>query len=104
TMRVIELRNYLLAPGRTRDFMRYFEQHFLESQRHQGMQPLGQFELVGEPDRFVWIRAFEDMAARLRGLTAFYGGPFWLARRDTANAIIRDHENVHLLRPLVPLA
>jgi hypothetical protein len=103
-MPILELRNYLLAPGRSRDFMRYFEEQFLDSQRDQGIEPLGQFELVGEPDRFVWIRAFEDRPARLRGLTAFYGGPFWLARRDTANAMIRDHQNVHLLRPLVPLA
>jgi hypothetical protein len=84
-MPILELRNYLLAPGRSRDFMRYFEEQFLDSQRDQGIEPLGQFELVGEPDRFVWIRAFEDRPARLRGLTAFYGGPFWLARRDTAN-------------------
>ena len=83
-MQVIELRNYLLAPGKTRDFIRYFEEHFLQSQRDQGMDPLGQFELVGEPDRFVWIRAFQDMPARLRGLTGFYSGPFWLARRDVA--------------------
>ncbi len=103
-MQVIELRNYLLAPGRTRDFMRYFEQHFLQSQRDQGMHPLGQFELVGEPDRFVWIRAFEDMPARLRGLTGFYGGAFWLARRDETNAMLREHHDVHLLRPLAPIA
>jgi hypothetical protein len=103
-MAVIELRNYLLAPGRARDFMRYFEEHFLQSQRDHGMHPLGQFELVDEPDRFVWIREFDDMAARLRGLTGFYSSPFWLARRDAANAMIRDHENVHLLRPLAPVA
>ena len=103
-MAVIELRNYLLTPGRTRDFMRYFEEHFLQSQRDHGMHPLGQFELVDEPHRFVWIREFEDMAARLRGLTGFYSSPFWLARRDAANAMIRDHENVHLLRPLAPVA
>ena len=101
-MQVIELRNYLLAPGRTRDFIRYFEDHFLQSQREQGMYPLGQFLLVGEPDRFVWIRAFQDMPARLRGLTGFYSGPFWLARRDEANAMIREHHEVQLLRPLAP--
>jgi hypothetical protein len=103
-MRVIELRNYLLRPGTTRDFVRYFEEHFLLSQRAEGMHPLGQFEVVGEPDRFVWIRGFEDMRARLRGLTAFYGGPFWQARRDQANAMILEHHHVDLLRPLAPVA
>lgn len=103
-MKVVELRNYLLRPGATGDFIRYFEQHFLDSQRGAGMYPLGQFTVEGEPDRFVWIRGFRDMATRLRGLQAFYGGAFWLARRDETNAMLLDHENVHLLRPLAPIA
>lgn len=103
-MRVIELRNYLLRPGTTRDFIRYFEEHFLLSQRAEGMYPLGQFEVVGEPDRFAWIRGFEDMRARLGGLSRFYGGSFWQARRDQANAMILEHHHVDLLQPLVPVA
>ena len=101
-MQVIELRNYLLRPDAP--FIRYFEEHFLLSQRAEGMHPLGQFEVVGEPDRFVWIRGFDDMATRLRGLSAFYGGPFWHARRDEANAMMLEHHNVHLLRPLGSIA
>ena len=101
-MQVIELRNYLLRPGAP--FIRYFEEHFLLSQRAEGMHPLGQFEVVGEPDRFVWIRGFDDMATRLRGLSAFYSGPFWHARRDEANAMMLEHHNVHLLRPLGSIA
>ena len=103
-MKAIELRNYLLGPGRTRDFIRYFEEHFLFSQRDHGMHPLGQFEVVGEPDRFVWIRGFDDMRTRLRGLSAFYSGPFWQARRAEANAMMLEHHNVHLLRPLGSIA
>jgi hypothetical protein len=101
-MQVIELRNYLLRPDAP--FIRYFEEHFLLSQRAEGMHPLGQFEVVGEPDRFVWIRGFDDTATRLRGLSAFYGGPFWHARRDEANAMMLEHHNVHLLRPLGSIA
>ena len=74
----------------TRDFIRYFEEHFLFSQRDKGMHVLGQFEAVDDPNRFVWIRGFEDMAARLRGLSDFYGGPFWQARRSEVNAMIVD--------------
>ena len=59
-MQVIELRNYLLQQGAP--FIRYFEEHFLLSQRAEGMHPLGQFEVVGEPDRFVWIRGFRRHA------------------------------------------
>ena len=103
-MTVLELRNYLLKPGATADFIRYFEEHFLKSQRNEGIDPLGQFEVLGEPDRFVWIRAFENMEARRRGLTGFYGGAFWLGHRDEANAMIMEHHDVHLLRPLAPMA
>jgi hypothetical protein len=100
-MRVIELRNYL-RDGMTRDFIRYFEEHFLFSQRDEGMHVLGQFEVVGAPSRFLWIRGFEDMGARRRGLEGFYGGPFWQARRSEANGMILDSDDVHLLRPLGP--
>jgi hypothetical protein len=99
---VIELRNYLIRDGMTRDFLRYFEEHFLFSQREAGMHVLGQFEVSDDPNRFVWIRGFEDMAARFHGLSRFYGGPFWQARRSEANAMILDSDDVHLLRPLGP--
>ena len=96
----LELRNYLLEGGRTADFIRYFEEHFLASQRDEGMHVLGQFEVVDRPDRFVWMRGFADMTARRRGLEGFYGGACWLARRSAANAMMREHHDVHLLRPL----
>ena len=99
-MPIVELRNYQMQPGRTREFIRYFEENFLFSQRDEGMDVLGQFEVVGEPDRFVWIRRFPDMASRLRSLSAFYGGPYWQARRETANSMIVDSDHVHLLRPV----
>jgi len=101
-MAIFELRNYQMQPGRTREFIRYFEENFLFSQRDEGMDVLGQFEVVGEPDRFVWIRRFADMESRLRGLSGFYGGPYWKARRNTANEMIVDSDHVHLLRSLGP--
>lgn len=103
-MRVIELRNYLLRDGATGDFIRYFEEHFLVSQRDAGMHVLGQFGVVDQPDRFVWVRGFESMEARRRGLEAFYGGPVWAAHRSRANAMMLEHHDVHLLRPLDSIA
>ncbi len=103
-MRIIELRNYLLEEGATGDFIRFFEENFLFSQREEGMSVLGQFAVVGEPDRFVWIRAFESMETRRRGLGGFYGGPAWKAHGPTANGMMLEFHNVHLLRPLAPIA
>jgi hypothetical protein len=56
--------------------------------------------VVGEPDRFVFIRGFADLRARLSGLTGFYDSPFWQARRDRANSMLIEWHHVHLLRPL----
>lgn len=103
-MQIIELRNYLLKDGATGDFIRYFEDHFLLSQREEGMSVLGQFAVEDEPHRFVWIRGFEDMPTRRRGLTGFYGGPCWQAHRSEANSMMLEFHNVHLLRSLGPLA
>jgi hypothetical protein len=103
-MRVIELRNYLLKDDARERFLRYFEDHFLFELRDEGMYPLGQFEIVGAPNRLAWIRGFDDMRARRRALEGFYGGPVWHARRDEANAMMLEHHDVHLLRPLGSLA
>lgn len=103
-MRVLELRNYLLKEGATGAFIRFFEEHFLFTQREEGMHTLGQFAVVGEPDRFVWIRAFESMETRRRGLGGFYGGPAWKAHGPTANGMMLEFHDVHLLRPLAPIA
>jgi quinol monooxygenase YgiN len=102
-MRVIELRNYLLKDGTRDPFIRYFEDQLLFALRDEGMYPLGQFEVVGAPNRFAWVRGFDDMRARHRSLEGFYGGPVWHARRDEANAMMLEHHDVHLLRPLGPL-
>src|SRR5262249_30399686 len=80
-----------------------FEELFLVSQRDEGMHVLGQFEVVDEPSRFVWIRGFEDMEARLRGLRAFYEGPYWKAHRDEVNDLMLEWHDVHLRRPLAPI-
>ena len=87
-MQVIEVRNYVLQPGRRDDFIRHFEEQFLFSQRDTGMHVLGQFAVADQPDRFLWIRGFADMAARRRGLDEFYDGAFWQARRAATTAAL----------------
>jgi len=96
---VVEFRNYRLRPGVREAFIDYFEERFLDSQEDVGMRVLGQFRLVGEPDRFVWIRGFEDMASRRRALETFYGGPYWDRWKGPANDMMVEWDRVHLLRP-----
>lgn len=101
---VIELRNYLLRPGVREHFSNYFEKHFIATQEAVGMQVLGQFRVLGEPDHFVWLRGFRDMQSRLEGLQNFYGGPVWGKYGPLANSMMLEWHNVRLLRPLSDIA
>src|SRR5438270_10566172 len=76
-----------------------FDREFVESQEALGMRIIGQFRDLDNPDRFVWLRGFSDMAMRTHALQAFYGGPVWKAHREAANATMIDSDNVLLLRP-----
>ena len=58
------------------------------------MRVLGTFRDVDGPDKFVWLRAFSDLATRLAGLSGFYGGPIWRRHRD---ATMVDSDDVLLL-------
>ena len=62
----------------------------------------GQFRDLDDPDRFVWVRSFADMAARRAALEAFYHGPVRQAHREAANATMIDSDDVLLLRPAGP--
>lgn len=99
---VIELRQYLLHPGRRDDLITLFEREFIEPQQAVGLQVLGIFRNAEREDHFVWLRGFAGMAERAQGLAAFYGGPVWQRRRDAANATMIDSDDVLLLRPLSP--
>lgn len=99
---VVELRQYTLQPGQRDVLIELFEREFIETQEALGLQVIGQFRDLGDPDRFVWLRGFADMAARRHGLAAFYGGPVWAAHRAAANATMIDSDNVLLLRPAWP--
>jgi hypothetical protein len=62
------------------------------------MTLIGQFRMLGNDDRFVWLRGFADMESRPAALAAFYDGSVWAAHRDAANATMVDSDNVLLLQ------
>ncbi|MFJ6945490.1 NIPSNAP family protein [Streptomyces wuyuanensis] len=96
---VVELRQYTLHPGQRDVLIDLFDREFVESQEAVGATVLGQFRDLDDPDRFVWLRGFEDMPRRAKALESFYGGPVWQAHRDEANATMTDSDDVLLLRP-----
>jgi len=98
-LRVIELRRYLLHPGRRDELIDLFERKFIEPQEALGMRIVGTFRDLDDPDRFVWLRGFTDLSARADALAAFYGGPVWQRYREEANATMVDSDDVFMLRP-----
>lgn len=99
---IVELRQYTLHPGGRDVLIELFERALVDGQESVGIRLIGWFRDLDDPDRFVWLRSFPDMAARARTLEAFYDGPVWDEHRDAANATMVDSDNVLLLRPVRP--
>jgi hypothetical protein len=97
---VFELRQYTLKGGTRGAFTGLFEQYFVAPQNQVGSHVRAVFRDLDDPDRFVWMRGFADMAARKAALEAFYLGPVWQAHRTVANGMMIDSDNVLLLRPV----
>lgn len=96
---IIELRQYTLRRGQRDVLIDLFDREFVETQEAAGITVMGQFRDLDDPDRFVWLRGFNDMPGRAEALGRFYGGPAWKAHSDQANATMIDFDNVLLLRP-----
>ncbi|WGS53770.1 NIPSNAP family protein [Paraburkholderia sp. D15] len=99
---IVELRQYTLHSHKRDVLIDLFDRELVETQEEVGMTVIGQFRDLDNPDRFVWLRGFEDMEARHAGLTAFYDGSVWQRHASTANATMIDSDNVLLLRPAWP--
>jgi hypothetical protein len=100
-IKVLELRNYILKPGKRDAFINYFEQHFITPQNILGGFVLGQFRVKDADNRFLWFRGFSDMASRSVYLPEFYRKSLvWQKYKAGANELIDDNDDVHLLRPV----
>jgi len=98
-IRVVELRQYLLKPGRTEDLIEVFDRELVETQEACGMRVIGQFRDLDRPDWFVWLRGFADMESRRQALTDFYDGPVWKEHGPAAVDTMIDSDDVLLLEP-----
>ena len=99
---VLELRQYTLRPGTRDGFVARFEREFVETQQAAGIEVVGTFLDLDDPDRFVWIRAFASYDARGEALREFYEGPVWARLRDETNADLIDSDDVVMLTPGTP--
>lgn len=100
---IVDLRQYTLVPGTRDAFVELFDSRFIESQEAAGMRLIGQFRDLGDPNRFVWLRGFEDMPARERALKRFYlEGEAWRRHAPAARACMIDTSDALLLHPVRP--
>ncbi|MCE7009714.1 NIPSNAP family protein [Kibdelosporangium philippinense] len=98
---IVELRQYTLKPGARDTLVDIFEKHFIHTQQAVGITLIGLFYDLDNPDKFVWLRGFEDMEQRRNALIAFYEqGEAWRTHGRAANATMIDSDDVLLLEPL----
>jgi hypothetical protein len=95
---IVDLRMYTHQPNKRDDFIKLFEDQFIETQEAVGIQVIGQFYDLDDPNRCIWMRGFNDMDSRKESLNAFYTGPIWKEYRDATNTTLIDSDNVLLLR------
>lgn len=100
-IKVIELRNYLIKQNEADSFNSYFSNHFNEPMQEMGISVLGKFKIKNNNDRFVWVRGYKDMQQRNNFLNDFYlKSEVWKKYKKVANDLIRNSDNVYLLRPI----
>lgn len=75
-----------------------FERYFLDAYEGAGATIVATCRDLDDPDRWVWMRAFDDGAAREAALARFYTSDTWRTRAEACNATIADVGDAWLLR------
>lgn len=99
-VQVIELRNYMLRPGKRDSFIMEFENKILDTLNGRGNYVLGQYRVKGAEDNFLWIRGFHDMQSRFNAMKGFYSCKYWEEHVWIPIAYVLNYTNVHLLKPV----
>lgn len=100
--RAIEFRRYILQESQRERFATYFESYFPEAFQQLGAIAAGAFFERRNPAGFTWIRGFHTIEDRAIANAAFYYGSVWKEHKKALNDLIKDSDNVMLLRPLSP--
>jgi hypothetical protein len=74
---IVEVRSYRIKPSHREAFINLFETRAIPAQRKYGIQIVGPFLDVENPNKFVFLRSFPSLEERERMKDAFYGGEVW---------------------------
>ncbi len=99
---IVELVSQHFATGERDRMVALFERQVADVQEALGASVLGSFTVAGQPDRFIWMRGFSDMAARRAALGRPNTGAGWPLVPDPYNAKPAPEDEVHLLRAVTP--
>ncbi len=96
---LFELREYRIRDGRRDEFVRLMDETIIPFQRDKGMEIIGSFVSLEEPDLYVWLRRFESDEQRKKLYDAVYGDPYWTETIKPAmgDILIRETVTVRLL-------
>ena len=86
---IVELVSQRFAAGERDRMVALFERQVADVQEALGASVLGSFTVKGQPDRFIWMRGFSDMAARRAALGRPNTGAGWPLQAGPAPSPIR---------------
>jgi hypothetical protein len=101
SIKVIELRNYTIQPGKLSKFVEFMNRIIIPRQESQRGYVLNQFGLKGSDNNYVWMRGFYDMQTRSQFLKDFYSSEYWKQHQQETNRMLTNIEYIYLLRPLL---
>lgn len=85
-VRIVEIRTYRLLPGTRDEYDRLFREAALPLLEWFGIDVVGAGPSIGDPDGYVLVRAFDDLADREAREERFYASPEW--REGLREAVI----------------
>ncbi len=74
---IVEMRTYKLKPGVRASFLEIFRTKSVPAHDRIGMKILGPFLSIEDPDTFLFMRGFPDLASRDPMKAQFYEGEIW---------------------------
>lgn len=98
---LFELRQYRTRPGQRDRWVRFMEEEIIPFQVSKGMVIVGSFTDEEDEDAYVWIRRFDDEAARERLYTDVYKSAHWtdVIGPQIPDMLIREEIRVRRLVP-----
>lgn len=94
-----EIRTEHARPGAGTELAHYLDETVVPLHQELGMQVVGAFTAIDDPDTVVWIRRFEDAADRERVLEAVHRDPRCAAMIETVTALSGDSASTLRLLP-----